>query len=107
MGHSATDYVVQGDWQAVETSLSGYPQTVHSPSQYVIIPSELSGETIYYRVRTAEGIVSNEIAVDVPQTTEVENAAGYSAHTRKVLRGQEILIYRNGEEYNVLGNKVR
>ena len=100
-------YVVQGDWQAVETSLSGYPQTVHSPSQYVIIPSELSGETIYYRVRTAEGIVSNEIAVDVPQTTEVENAAGYSAHTRKVLRGQEILIYRNGEEYNVLGYKVR
>ena len=100
-------YVVQGDWQAVETSLSGYPQTVHSPSQYVTIPSELSGETIYYRVRTAEGIVSNEIAVDVPQTTEVENAAGYSAHTRKVLRGQEILIYRNGEEYNVLGNKVR
>lgn len=100
-------YVVQGDWQAVETSLFGYPQTVHSPSQYVTIPSELSGETIYYRVRTAEGIVSNEIAVDVPQTTEVENAAGYSAHTRKVLRGQEILIYRNGEEYNVLGNKVR
>ena len=100
-------YVVQRDWQAVETSLSGYPQTVHSPSQYVTIPSELSGETIYYRVRTAEGIVSNEIAVDVPQTTEVENAAGYSAHTRKVLRGQEILIYRNGEEYNVLGNKVR
>ena len=100
-------YVVQGDWQAVETSLSGYPQTVHSPSQYVTIPSELSGETIYYRVRTAEGIVSNEIAVDVPQTTEVENAAGYSAHTRKVLRGQEILIYRNGEEYNVLGYKVR
>ena len=100
-------YVVQGDWQAVETSLSGYPQTVHLPLQYVTIPSELSGETIYYRVRTAEGIVSNEIAVDVPQTTEVENAAGYSAHTRKVLRGQEILIYRNGEEYNVLGNKVR
>ena len=100
-------YVVQGDWQAVETSLSSYPQTVHSPSQYVTIPSELSGETIYYRVRTAEGIVSNEIAVDVPQTTEVENAAGYSAHTRKVLRGQEILIYRNGEEYNVLGYKVR
>lgn len=100
-------YVVQGDWQAVETSLSGYPQTVHSPSQYLTIPSELSGETIYYRVRTAEGIVSNEIAVDVPQTTEVENAAGYSAHTRKVLRGQEILIYRNGEEYNVLGYKVR
>ena len=100
-------YVVQGDWQAVETSLFGYPQTVHSPSQYVTIPSELSGETIYYRVRTAEGIVSNEIAVDVPQTTEVENAAGYSAHTRKVLRGQEILIYRNGEEYNVLGYKVR
>ena len=100
-------YVVQGDWQAVETSLSGYPQTVHLPLQYVTIPSELSGETIYYRVRTAEGIVSNEIAVDVPQTTEVENAAGYSAHTRKVLRGQEILIYRNGEEYNVLGYKVR
>ena len=100
-------YVVQGDWQAAETSVVGYPQEVHSPSQYVTIPSELIGETIYYRVRTAEGIVSNEIAVDVPQTTAAENTAGDSAHTRKVLRGQEILIYRNGKQYNVLGNQIR
>ena len=100
-------YVVQGDFQAVETSLSGYPQTVHSPSQCVTIPSEMIGKTIYYRVKTAEGKVSNEIAVDVPQTTAAEDAICNPTYTQKVLRGQEILIYRNGEEYNVLGNKIR
>lgn len=100
-------YVVQGDWQAAETSVAGYPQEVHSPSQYVALPSGLTGETIYYRVKTAEGKVSNEIAIEVPQATVVENTAGDSAHTRKVLRGQEILIYRNGKQYNVLGNQVR
>ena len=100
-------YVVQGDWQAAETSVAGYPQEIQSPSQYVTIPPELMGKTIYYRVRTAEGRVSNEIAVDVPQATAARDAMCNPIHTHKVLREQEILIYRNGKQYNVLGNQIR
>ncbi len=100
-------YVVQGDWQAAETSVAGYPQEIQSPSQYVTIPPELMGKTIYYRARTAEGRVSNEIAVDVPKATAANGTKHNPANTQKVLREQEILIYRNGKQYNVLGNQIR
>ena len=100
-------YVVQGDWQAVETSVVGYPQEVHSHSQFVTLPSGLTGGTIYYRVKTAEGKVSNEIAIEVPKATAVDGAECNLINVQKVLRGQEILIYRNGKQYNVLGNQIR
>lgn len=102
-------YVVQGDLQTTESSLPGYPCDLSENRNWVEVPATLKSNKVYYQVRTLEGTVSNEVCVTLPHSTSIEGTGSQSVneHPTKVIRGQNVLILRNGEYYDLLGRKVK
>lgn len=102
-------YVVQGDLQTTDSSLPGYPCDLSENRSWVEVPATLKSNKVYYQVRTPEGTISNEVCVTLPHSTGIEGTGSQSVneHPTKVIRGQDVLILRNGEYYDLLGRKVK
>lgn len=110
-------YLYSGD-QVIQTqSLDGYPMTVSTNSTIVWLPEEMQEQTIYYRITTTNGAVSNEQSLLCPKRTieqpeepeqpeqpEGINIIQSTAHEAvKGIRNGHIIIHRNSKEYNILG----
>lgn len=127
-------YVVQGNLTARTESVAGYPCVVKGAqtiaphcSYHVSLPDDLAADTLYYRVRTADGVQpdqadansdpdavwSNEVEVVLPGSTDTSIGAPHTHATdiwdalpRKILRNGRVFILHNERTYTLPGRRL-
>lgn len=108
-------YLTTGDWQQKKISIEGYPKEIEENysndaycGYYVAIPGELSQESIYYRVSTEDGRVSNEVKADRPSSPDgmpYPTTSNPKSRTRKILHKGNVYIQHENEVYTVSGQQ--
>lgn len=107
-------YLIQGDLQTEQLSISGYPAEIDHATErhgifeyYVALPKELRGESVYYRVSSTTGEVSNEAEASkeplqegLPTITRQKEKG-----TEKVMQGGQVTIKHRTGNYSILGQK--
>ena len=101
-------YVLQGDYLLTHTSLADYPCTLSNvASYYVHLPEDRSDSVFYYGITNAKGDYREQkVVFSVSTPTLLQETSEAHKSARKYIKGQQVIIEREGRKYSVFGTKV-